>query len=341
MLAPALPEPSPTYDSVRWCTYHLFGFSLTSDFPFANRLAAGSSAPDLTFTCVASAPVAVDWAHASPLYSSPYRTDSDESVAYLYQLDACDVLRFTDVADFFVWPDFIACYLVDSTYDYMVEIRLLGPVLSFWLEKQGIPALHASAVVCEQGAVAFLSSNRGGKSSLAASLMQAGYPLLTDDILPVEHRQGRFFGHPGYPQMRLWPDEAEHFLGQSNSLEHVHPELSKRRVPVGADAFGTFCSTSQLVSCVYLPERREPADGDMEISIRPVAARDAVIELVRHSFSARMVEAAGLQAQRLNLFAQLARQVPMRRVLYPSGLEHLDTVRDVILKDMDSLQRSG
>ena len=107
-----------------------------------------------------------------------------------------------------------------------MEIRLLGPVFSFWLELQGIPVLHASAVLVEGQAVAFLSSNYGGKTSLAATLMQAGHPLLTDDFLPVERGDGLYLGRPGYPTMRMWPEEAEHFLGSYEDLGLVHPALT-------------------------------------------------------------------------------------------------------------------
>ena len=48
-----------------------------------------------------------------------------------------------------------------------------------------------------------------------------------------------------------------------------------------------------------------------------------MIELIRHSFSAHQVEAAGLAPQRLNFFARLAQKVPMRRLIYPADFEHL------------------
>ena len=245
------------------------------------------------------------------------------------------MLRFTEIADFFLWPEHIFCNLLDPAYGYLVEIQLLGIVLSFWLERQGIPMLHAAASVVENRAFAFLSANRGSKSSLAAALMQSNYPLLTDDILPVGKCYNRFIGHPGYPQMRLWPDQAVYFLGHYQELEHVHPAYSKRRVPVGVDGLGTFCETSKPLACLYLPQRHDPSNGVGAIEIGPVSPGDAVIELVRHSFLATIVEAIGLQEERLGFFAQLALQVPMRRILYPSGLEHLPSVREAILKDIE------
>jgi hypothetical protein len=334
------PTPTPEQSAAplngSWYTYRLFGLTLASDFSFANRLRPGTGAPDLTFTCVVQPPLSTNGEQATPAYSSSYRTDDGESILYLYRLGTCDVLRFTRVADFYLWPARIICHLLDPAYDYLVEIRLLGTVLSFWLERQGIPALHASAVTVQGQAVAFLSTNKGGKSSLAASLLQAGYPLLTDDILPVEYTDGAFRGRPGYPTVRLWPDEAQHFLGHYEDLPLVHPELAKRRVPVGPDGFAAFCDVSQPLACLYLPERRDPAARETAVEITPVSPRDAVIELVRHSFTARLVEALGLQAQRLDFFARLVRHVPLRRLVYPSGFAYLPRVREAILKDLES-----
>jgi hypothetical protein len=249
-------------------------------------------------------------------------------------LDACDVLRFTSVADFYLWPERIVCHLLNSAYDYLVEIRLLGPVLSLWLELQGFPALHASAIAAGGQAAVFLSGNKSGKSSLAAALMQLGYPLLTDDVLPLEGHDGAFWGRPGYPIMRMWPEEALYFLGGYDDLDLVHPDLDKRRVVVGPDGFGAFCDAPQRLACLYRPERRDPAKWGTKIEIIPVSPRDAMIDLVRYSFVVRIVQATGLQPQRLDFFAQMVQQIPVRQVVYPGGFEHLPRVRDKILRDL-------
>lgn len=44
-----------------------------------------------------------------------------------------------------------------------------------------------------------------------------------------------------------------------------------------------------------------------------------------------IVEAAGWQADRLGALSQLVEQVPVRRLVYPNGVEHLPQVVDAIL----------
>jgi hypothetical protein len=187
-------------------------------------------------------------------------------------------------------------------------------------------------VVVNGSAVGFLSFNRGGKSSLGAAMMQGGFPLLTDDVLAIASGADGFSGRLGYPQMRLWPREADHFWGPAANFPRVHPHASKVRVPIGT---GVFDAADKPLAGFYLPARR-PADEDTAVDFRPVAPRDAVIEFIRHSFVAPLIEAAGWHASRLDFLARLAAEVPVKHLIYPSGLEHLPRVRDAILADLEN-----
>lgn len=309
-------------------TYRLFGLTLASDIPLTAP-PGGDKPADLAFQ-LSTEPFDCSAAAFRLVYESPRSTSGGESLATLERSDRFERLRFPHGAEFLMAPDRIVAKPPEAGAESVLETRLLGPVLSYWLERRGLPTLHASAVDAGGQAVAFLSSQGGGKTGLAAALMRAGHPLLTDDILPIEERDGIFLGRPGYPQMRMWPDEAGYFLGAFEDLDRVHPALSKRRVPVGSGRFGTFHGSPLPLARLYLPERREGGS----IEIREVSPRDAFIELVRHSFSPNLVEAAGLQAGRTEIFARLVTKVPVRRLLYPSGFEHLEQVAETILRDL-------
>lgn len=317
--------------------YSLYGLTLASDFPFANRLTKGNDGPDLTFRMVETPPVS-GWEEDEPAFATSPEIDGvEESLLCVYRRPDYYVLRFTDVADYYLWPDTIACHLLDPACKHLVEIHLLGIVISLWLELRGIPALHASAVAFEGRAAAFLATCSGGKSSLAASLMQDGCPLLTDDILAVERRGEVFEGHPGYPQMRMWPEQARHFLGRCEGLEIVHPAYSKRRVPLGKGGLGSFCSQQLPLGCLYLPERRDPAEQGIEVEFAPVSRVEGVMALVGQSFIPNTVQGLGLQPRRFGLFSSLLSRVPVRRLIYPDGFEHLPRVRRAIMEDLADL----
>ena len=316
-----------------WRTYRLFGLVLASDFPFASRLPAGAGPPDLTFTCAGAPPAPEEL--PAPVYASRFRTARGESNCSFYRLAAGDLLRFPGVGDFHLGADGIVCHPADPDDLGPVEVHLLGTVLSCWLERAGVPSLHAAAVVAAGGrTVGFLSRNGGGKSSLAAAMMEGGSPLLTDDVLAVEPGPGGFSGRHGYPQMRLWPAAAEHFCGPAARLPRVHRDSPKLRVPVGAGGFGAFEAAERPLSGFYLPVRRPGAAGGVEVEA--LAPRAALIELVRHSFVGALVEAAGWQPRRFDVLARLAVAVPVKRLTYPDGLEHLPRVREAILADLEA-----
>ena len=141
-------------------------------------------------------------------------------------------------------------------------------------------------------------------------------------------------GAPGYPAMRLWPAAAQHFCDEWQSLPRVLPALEKRRLVVGEEGWGSFCPAAQPVRCIYLPERGEDFVRSGTIKVLPIPPAEALITLIQHSFSARLIEAAGLAPQRLERLAEIAGQIPLRRLAYPAGYAHLPAVCKAILADL-------
>ena len=315
-------------------TWSLYGVSLRSQHTFVNavpRAEPGVSvgADELTFAYVDEAPLTSGWERTPHSHASKAMIDDDTSFLYVVEVGDCTVLRFSEVVDFFIWPKRILCRLIDPAYDYMVELHLLGFVMAYWLELRGVLALHAAGVVVDGHAVGFLASNAGGKSSLAAGLMQSGHPLLSDDILAVEHVGKTPLARPSYPQMRMWPETARHFVG-TDALEVVHPNLSKRRVPVGPHGFGTFAPEARPLAAIYLPERVD----DGSVVITDLSFAETVFALERYAFLAGMLTDTGLQRRRFGALVAVATRVPVRRVRYPSGYECLHEVTAAIVDDV-------
>jgi hypothetical protein len=307
-------------------TWWLFGFRLASDHPFVTPLLPASGEPDVTLRSVAQPPLPPGWEETPLSYASPAMIDERQPFLTILVLDACAVFRFTEVVDFFVFRDRVLWRLLDPAYAYMVELHFLGLVMAYWLERRGLPAIHGAAVQVGDGAIGFLATGQGGKSSLAAGFLQAGHALLTDDILAIERPGGRCLARPSYPQMRMWPDQARHVLGRVEGLERVHPTVSKLRVPVGAHGLGRFTNVPLPLSCLYLPERR---DGG-EVSFAPLPFAEAVVALARLSFLSDIIDALGLHRSRFAALAGIARTLPIRRVAFPEGLARLpDAVRAI------------
>lgn len=349
--------------------HRLYGLTLQSDFLFTHPLSGpdpgrGPGSADLVFELVDNARLPGEDRPGEPepgaetVYRSPERLTGGESVLTAVRAGAWTLLRFADTGAFAVGPDRIVARPdggLDPARRTLLELRLLGPVLAFWLERSGRVALHAAAVTVEGRAAVFLSSNHGGKTSLAAALLRQGRPLLTDDVLALEEAFEEtaggetdgavdgsidgFRAHPGYPQVRLWPADVGRFLARDPgaSFPRVHPGFDKVRVPVGEGGLGSFDGTARPPGCIYLPDRggrsaEDPgADG---IEITDISRRDAVLALLRHSFLPRLVAAMGWQERRLEQLARVATAVPVRRLTYPSGHEHLPAVAEAIVEDL-------
>jgi hypothetical protein len=186
---------------------------------------------------------------------------------------------------------------------------------------------------------ALLAGSRVGKTSLAAALIRDGCALLTDDVLPLQQSGGEFTAYPGYPQMRMWPPEAERFVGGVQGLDLVHPTLEKRRVPVLAEVFGRFCDSPRPLARVYLLQRQDGGlrDDDPPAVVEKLAPRDQVMELLRHGYLTHVMPGYGDSAERLRFFAALAEAVPVQRLRYHGGSAHESAVSRHVRGDLARL----
>ena len=311
---------------------------MASDSEFRTPLRTDPGPYDLTFRCHASPLPAIDPAQDMLVFESPIRLESGAPYMALYRLAGRDLLRFSEVVDFEISEDAVTAHLLDPEYAFMVEIHLLGSVLSYWFERRGLPMLHASAVAVEGQAAVFMATNRAGKSSLAAAVMTSGGALLADDLAGLRVEGERVEALPGWPCMRFWPDQASHFGRPVQALPLAHPGYAKRMVPVGGE-FGAFCDRPCPVGAIYLPERRAATSGDPRVDVSEVPRRRGIMELVRGSFLPQTLEAAGFAARRMALFARALERVPVKRLVYPDGVEFLPAVAEAIKEDLAREQR--
>ncbi|MFC3285476.1 hypothetical protein [Litchfieldella rifensis] len=334
--------------------YRIYGLCLETDYRFRSPMTPAplEEETELRFSCV----LATHGRSLSAddcLYLSPEKNRYGESVVQLYAMSSGYLMRFPRVADFLINPGEITCQLYDLRLDYMVEICLLGHVLSYYLELSGIAAIHAGAVAIDNRAVLFAADRTGGKSTLVASMVEAGFPLLADDIAALEERSGTVACRHGFPQLKLTPEQALRFAGHADGFPLVHPAFSKLSVP--AQQVGQVATVALPVARIYLLERRvrdAVVDHEAGVRLAPVAAGEALIQLVRHAFLAEVLdghgsnngfyrgddngaEVGGLRASRFHRLAKITQNVPVKRLRYSSGYELLPQVHAAILTDLN------
>jgi hypothetical protein len=310
----------------------VYGYTLATDHPLVSFLDPSDKEPDAVFTCQAGG---LTHAEAGTLvYQSVLPGAGDEALFSLFRMSDGFRLHYSGTADFLIRADRIDCRLHDPEYAYWVEIALLGPVFSFWLELHGSIALHASAVVQPPNAIGFIASSKSGKTSLASSFVKEGAALLTDDILPLYlSEEGSVMARPGYPQMRMWADQARVFAGDPAAFPLVHPDFDKRRIP--AATLGNFHGTPARLSVLFLPERVSAPDSS-EITLTRVQTQEALITLLQNSFAAAVLERMPeMQVPRLRMLAGILQRIPVFRLSYPEGYDRLPAVREQILRFLE------
>ncbi len=198
--------------------------------------------------------------------------------------------------------------------------------LPLWLETEGVPVLHASAVSTGELAVAFVGPSGAGKSVLCAELLRHGCGFVADDGLALRRRAGGdWWCSPGPRLLRLWPSGlARRSLEAGVAIEglpRVHESIEKRAVsPAGLErGDGSAPAADRPLAAVYVLRRRPEASGGVAIS--DLAPRDALVELLGHGVAGAPAAALGRSARRLDLLTDLARKVPVRRLDYPSGTD--------------------
>ena len=309
-------------------TYRVYGLCLRSDWSLPCPEGRGSDRAEVelfdarsslfseAMQGVASQPGGEDWFQHRRLW------------------DGSDYLRWSGLFEFLVSPDGrrIACHPLNGTSREAFHAYLLGQVISFALLRQGNEPLHSTAMLINGEAVGFVGDCGYGKSSLGAAFLQAGYPLLTDDLLVVKEEGHGFFAYPGPPRIKLFPGIAKSLLGEwiaGTPMNNLTPKLV---IPLGLDG-KMFCREASPLKAIYVLTPPSENSGSERITIRTVSPRRACLELLKNTFNAVVVEPARLRRQ-FDLAARLASRIPVKSLSFPRRLARLAAVREAILSDV-------
>lgn len=306
--------------------YHLYGVCVSSQWrlPYCECAQADQRAvelvegPALLFEEAAreaaEKPRAADWFQYTCLRDGSHYVKWSGLFEFLVSADGCRIAGrpLTHVA-------------FEAFHTY-----LLGVVLSFSLVKQGLDPLHATAVVIDGGAVGFLGDTGYGKSSLGGAFIQAGYPLLTDDLLVVRHDDASFSAYSGPPRIKLFPEIARNLLGEQVSGIPMNPLTRKLIIPLDSDQVH---QVPVPLKALYLLPRPSARARRKRVTLRRVSRRSAFLALLKNAFNTDIIESERLRRQFL-LCTRMASTVPMKLLSYPRNMESLPLVRDAILSDI-------
>ena len=195
---------------------------------------------------------------------------------------------------------------------------LLGPVLAFTMRLRGLVPLHASGVAIDGRAVLFAGDPGAGKSTTAAACAALGFPLLSDDVVPITATDAGPVAWPGYPRVSLWADAAEALFADRGPLPRYSATYDKRYLDLAAAAL-PFQRTPLPLSRVLVLAGPAPAGGP---AIRPLGAREGLVALLRHTYGTYLID-MGLRAREFDVLARLVEAVPVCEVRFAAGVDTL------------------
>ncbi len=169
-----------------------------------------------------------------------------------------------------------------------LQVYLLGRALSFALVKQGFEPIHSSTVVLDGDALAFVGESGFGKSSLAATFLSDGHRLLTDDLLLVSQKSsGGFEAQPGPPRIKVFPWVARRCLGLSGEGVRMNDWSEKLVLPLGEHHHQ---ASPVPLHTVYVLSGPREVFRKQRIQIATLSQREALVELIRHTFNSVMTD---------------------------------------------------
>jgi len=317
--------------------YSIFGLGVRANLPIACLL-------ELHSKCHADVEVSFQVSPAwlkevretpqEPFYISSELNDRRNPTVRVWKLASGAYFRilYDDGTEFIldrsggeIWTTWLNTSTLEDTVTYLV-----GPVLAFVLRLRGMTCLHASAVAIDDQAIALLGPAGAGKSTTAAAFARLGYPVLSDDVVPLVEQDGNFLALPGYPRLNLWPESVSALYGSPDALPLMTPNWNKRYVALN-DAGHRFQSEPLPLAAIYfLGERVSDPPSPM---VQSMASASGMIALVAHTYVNYLLDER-MRTQEFELLGRVMNRVPLRRVTPHTDTAQLPKLCQSVIHDV-------
>ncbi len=215
-----------------------------------------------------------------------------------------------------------------------VLLYLTGAMLGVILHLRGAYPLHASCVTLGPGGggIAFAGPSGAGKSTLVSAFLDRGGGLVTDDVAVLfQTEAGQTHAWPGARRVKL-DDGSLTVLkrpkGDGRGLERAGGNRGKFHVAVE----GALLPPTPVAKVYILHEEEGP------VRTENLSGVDAVAALVEHTYLLGYASGLGRGRQCFRLAAEVARTVPVARLIRPRGFQHLGPVLDLIEQEARTAQ---
>lgn len=191
--------------------------------------------------------------------------------------------------------------------------------------QRGNPVFHASAAGIDGEAVLFIGASGTGKSTTAAALAAAGYPVLADDVTPVWTTSNGYIVRPGPSAVRIRTQDVKDLASgkpatnneTASGREYITPPVKPQK-------------DEYPVCRAYLLE------WGSEVAIDTPPPRKAVSTVLRASHPLYTETNIPAFVDHFRRSLRFADSVDIRRLSRPKSTGHLDRIVSMIETDVDA-----
>lgn len=198
-----------------------------------------------------------------------------------------------------------------------VALDMIGMILPFAMHRGGAWCVHASAVQTRGGAIAFVAPRGTGKSTLATACVQAGCPLVADDVVVLRRDADGVTVTPAGVPLRLRVGTAQQ-VGVSTGFADA---WGKVRVD------GPLATVASPLAAIYVLAPA-PADAPVARATRPTRA--AALALLANGKITELL-GADPDGAALTRCVAIAHQVPAFDLAVPRAIGRLQDVTDALM----------
>ena len=271
-----------------------------------------------------------------PWYVSPVTVDGGRPFTTVWKLTGGHLcLELADGISFLVDAQGCDAWVAlpaASAFDEAVS-HILGPILGWVLRLRGSTCLHASAVCIGDGAIAFAGPQAAGKSTLAAAFGLRGYPVLSDDLVPLVDRGDTILAQPGYPRLCLRPQAKQYLEDLGDRPARLAPDADGEHVSLDLTESGyTFQREPAPLVAIYF--MAEPSADACLPTIDKISGREALMRLVGDTWATRVLDSS-MRAAEFDLLSRLIPQLRVRLVRPSTDPTRLSRLCDLIIEDVE------
>ncbi len=206
-----------------------------------------------------------------------------------------------------------------------LRVFLLGSALGALLFQRGYLVIHGNAIQIGDQCMVCVGQSGAGKSTLAAGFMKRGYPILADDVVPVDKACNAL---PGFPRIKIWQDVADHLKIDTSGLRRIRPNIEKFNYPLQQQ----FAAEPLPIRWIYILG----SENIDNIRFEPIQGMQRFPLLYNNTYRARYLEGMEIKPLHLQLCGKLASKIRLAKVTRSQSGFALDQLIDHLLADMAS-----